>query len=57
LEDYGVSEVTALAQHFKKQLSPAKETMQALHNEVLGKRKRQSELLELALANNERFPI
>jgi hypothetical protein len=57
LEDYGVSEVTVLAEHFKKQLSPANKNddcMQALYDEwyefkVLRKGKKLSELLELAL--------
>jgi hypothetical protein len=62
LEDYGVNEVVALAEHLKKQLSPTKENedcMQAVHEwyefKVLGKGKKVTELLELALSNNERF--
>jgi hypothetical protein len=52
--------VVALAEHFKKQLSPTKKNedcIQAVHNEwyefkVLGRGKKLTELLELALSNN-----
>jgi hypothetical protein len=65
LEDYGVNEVLAVDEHFKKQLSLTnknEDCMQAVHNEwyefkVLGKGKKLNELLELALSNNERFPV
>jgi hypothetical protein len=57
--------VVALAEHFKKQLSPTnknEDCMQAVHNEwcefkVLGKGKKLTEPLKLALSNNERFPV
>jgi hypothetical protein len=62
---YGVNEVVALAEHFKKQLSLTNKSeycVQAVHNvwyefKFLGKRKKLTELLELALSNNERFPV
>jgi hypothetical protein len=56
--------VVALAEHFKKQLSPAnknEDCMQAVHEwyefKFLGKGKKLTEVLELELSNNERFPV
>jgi hypothetical protein len=60
VEDYDVSEVTALAQHFKKRFHQQTRmmAMQTLHNEwyefkLLKKGKKLSELLELALASRK----
>jgi hypothetical protein len=61
----GVNEVVALAEHFKKQLSPTnknEDCMQTVHNEwyefkFFGKEKKLTEVMELALSNNERFPV
>jgi hypothetical protein len=57
--------VVALVEHFKKQILPTnnnEDCMQTVHNEwyefkSLGKGKKLTELLELALSNNERFPV
>ncbi|XP_070587501.1 zinc finger protein 862-like [Erythrolamprus reginae] len=65
LQDYGVVEITALAHHFRKQLSPPESDDQCIHSllnewyefKVLGKGKKLCELLDLALSNTERFPV
>ncbi|XP_040177111.1 zinc finger protein 862-like [Rana temporaria] len=65
LQDYGVDDITALAQHFQKQLSAPEmheKSMHAIHNEwyefkVLGKGKKLCELLDLSLSNTDRFPV
>ncbi|XP_073524940.1 zinc finger protein 862-like [Phyllobates terribilis] len=65
LQDYGVVEITALAHHFCKQLSPPESDDQCIHSllnewyefKVLGKGKKLCELLDLALSNTERFPV
>jgi hypothetical protein len=57
--------VVALAEHLKKQLlltNKNEDCMQTVHNKwyefkFLGKGKKLTELLELALSNNERFPV
>ncbi|XP_053544659.1 zinc finger protein 862 isoform X2 [Bombina bombina] len=64
LAEYGVSEITTLAQHFQKQISPLdmhEKCLTALRNEWkefkdLGKGKKPSELLDFARSNIERFP-
>ncbi|XP_073532536.1 zinc finger protein 862-like [Phyllobates terribilis] len=65
LQDYGVVEITALAHHFRKRLSPPESDDQCIHSllnewyefKVLGKGKKLCELLDLALSNTERFPV